>query len=763
MRITRLRLRNYRVFADELELEVPPGLVGVYGANGAGKSALVEAIPWALFGSSRTGNDQVRTSGVDDESVVEVELEHEGHLYSVRRTISGVNHTVRAQASADGHQVAEGVRDTNRYLRSVLGLDDTAFRASVFAEQKQLAAFASTTPARRRDLVLKLLGITPVDAARDRARREAKATHDDFARLRGLLPDLEALVTASEEARAAAATNHQAAERAGAELSDRRRALAEARRLHEELSVRAAEHESLVAEGREVRHQHDDVVARVARLEGELADLGEARARGAELAEAAKGLAACEARLRLVEEVRRVEAEAGKVMAAMARGPVPSEPDEAAAEQARSASESAQAALDTHRAVVAEVRRAHGQAAAVVGETNRLTGEADCPLCGQCLGSAFEQVQAHRLQELSEAEGRLAALTSHEAALVEAVRSMAVESKRATVEVDQARRARATWEQSQAAVQAAEQALAQARGRLDPPLQQGEEVALAAEIECRRHAAAERQRLQGRLERAPAAQAELEAQRSDVDSLAGRLDTLRQKVRSLAYSPESLATARSRLERAEQCQDEADQRARQAELAGARAEARAEESRRSLAAAQAQHVQLGELGEQARHLGRVAELLGAFRNELVGAVGPRLSRQAASLFAELTDAEYDELQVDPDTYAINICDQGVTYGLERFSGSETDLASLALRVAISEHLCFQSGGQIGLLVLDEVFGPLDADRKDRMLRALERLRGRFRQVLVVTHDDDVKDQLPAAIEVVKLPGRRATARLVERP
>ncbi len=49
--------------------------------------------------------------------------------------------------------------------------------------------------------------------------------------------------------------------------------------------------------------------------------------------------------------------------------------------------------------------------------------------------------------------------------------------------------------------------------------------------------------------------------------------------------------------------------------------------------------------------------------------------------------------------------------------------ALALRVAISEHLCFQSGGQIGLLVLDEVFGPLDADRKDRMLRALERLRG----------------------------------------
>src|SRR3954452_2741936 len=98
--------------------------------------------------------------------------------------------------------------------------------------------------------------------------------------------------------------------------------------------------------------------------------------------------------------------------------------------------------------------------------------------------------------------------------------------------------------------------------------------------------------------------------------------------------------------------------------------------------------------------------------------------------------------------------------MDRFSGSEVDLANLALRVAISEHVRFQSGGQVGLLVLDEVFGPLDADRKERMLLALERLRGRFRQVLVVTHDTDVKEQLPNAIEVVKLRGRRATARLV---
>ena len=135
----------------------------------------------------------------------------------------------------------------------------------------------------------------------------------------------------------------------------------------------------------------------------------------------------------------------------------------------------------------------------------------------------------------------------------------------------------------------------------------------------------------------------------------------------------------------------------------------------------------------------------------MASVGPRLAVQAAELFGELTDNEYDRLEVDTETYGLQICDSGVSYDLERFSGSEVDLANLALRVAISEHVRFQSGGTVGLLVLDEVFGPLDEERRSRMLLALERLKGRFRQILVVTHSMEIKEQLPNAIEVVKLP------------
>src|SRR5205807_2434764 len=75
--------------------------------------------------------------------------------------------------------------------RSILGMDDGAFRASVFAEQKQIASFSGQTPAERRKLVLQLLGITPVDTAKDQARKDGRMAMEQYTRARDLLPDVE--------------------------------------------------------------------------------------------------------------------------------------------------------------------------------------------------------------------------------------------------------------------------------------------------------------------------------------------------------------------------------------------------------------------------------------------------------------------------------------------------------------------------------------------------------------------------------------------
>jgi exonuclease SbcC len=281
-----------------------------------------------------------------------------------------------------------------------------------------------------------------------------------------------------------------------------------------------------------------------------------------------------------------------------------------------------------------------------------------------------------------------------------------------------------------------------------------------AALRAKREAAAQAERIRGRLVRRPTLEASLVVSRERAAAAEARVQTLRDKVRALSFDPAAVEAAAKAREGAHETMRLASQRVKESEAGAIRDRARAQAAAESLERGRDQHAKLAGLESDSRHVSRVADLLGEFRNTVVASVGPRLAVQAADLFGELTDHEYEQLEVDPDTYQLQIGDGGRLYGLDRFSGSEIDLANLALRVAISEHIHFQSGGSVGLLVLDEVFGPLDEDRKGRMLLALERLRGRFRQVLVVTHDAEIKEQLPSAIEVVKLPGRRATARVL---
>ena len=87
-------------------------------------------------------------------------------------------------------------------------MDDAAFRASVFAEQKQLTAFSLQAPNERKKLVLQLLGITPLDAARDLVAQGRADSHRSSSSARASCcptwPALEAAAADAEQQAAAA-------------------------------------------------------------------------------------------------------------------------------------------------------------------------------------------------------------------------------------------------------------------------------------------------------------------------------------------------------------------------------------------------------------------------------------------------------------------------------------------------------------------------------------------------------------------------------
>jgi len=96
---------------------------------------------------------------------------------------------------------------------------------------------------------------------------------------------------------------------------------------------------------------------------------------------------------------------------------------------------------------------------------------------------------------------------------------------------------------------------------------------------------------------------------------------------------------------------------------------------------------------------------------------------------------------------------GASYALERFSGGEQDLANLCMRIALSKVLARRSGMDARFIILDEVFGSQDADRRRALVEALRELDQEFVQVLIVSHFDDFMEHCGLQITVASDDGK----------
>ncbi len=120
---------------------------------------------------------------------------------------------------------------------------------------------------------------------------------------------------------------------------------------------------------------------------------------------------------------------------------------------------------------------------------------------------------------------------------------------------------------------------------------------------------------------------------------------------------------------------------------------------------------------------------------------PILSDLTSELVREVTDGKYDRVEFDSN-YGIEVFDGTEEhFSLATFSGGERDAIALCARIALSRMIGGQATSPPGFLVLDEVFGSLDRDRRTRlldMLGALATTGDSFQQMFIISHVDDVR-------------------------
>ncbi|MFL5762109.1 MAG: AAA family ATPase [Thermomicrobiales bacterium] len=252
-------------------------------------------------------------------------------------------------------------------------------------------------------------------------------------------------------------------------------------------------------------------------------------------------------------------------------------------------------------------------------------------------------------------------------------------------------------------------------------------------------AAATIRRIDLELKRRP----QLEAERQRVETAIARLDqektTAEQARAALGFDPLELEQATV----SEQAALDEERAALGAKNDAVLAQRGAETARDNLLADQERIIGLSQKAEQrqreADELQRMFREFNLFDQYVANKVTPELASHASALVAEVTEGKYVQIEFD-DNYGIRVFDGDEHFPLEEFSGGERDVIALCARLALSRIVGSQARRPLSFLVLDEVFGSLDRDRRERLLETLERLSGTaeaFRQLFIISHVDDV--------------------------
>ena len=198
----RLKLENFLSYRDEVELDLQGVEVAcLCGDNGHGKTALLDAITWALWGGARGRVYGGGGGGSPDELVhqgrpemsVELDFEVEGSTYRVVRKHqagtprrSGTPEWSLSVCTGSGYSLMEGgVRETGERIKHLLRMDYETFVRSAFLLQGQADRFTASRPAERKETLAEILGLRLYESLERRAREAARDSKGRIDRLMG--------------------------------------------------------------------------------------------------------------------------------------------------------------------------------------------------------------------------------------------------------------------------------------------------------------------------------------------------------------------------------------------------------------------------------------------------------------------------------------------------------------------------------------------------------------------------------------------------
>jgi exonuclease SbcC len=688
MKLRSLSLNLFRQHVSSY-IQFPDGLVGVIGTNGSGKTTIVEAIAFAIYGSRalRGRVEDVRTrtapakSGRGKKELdlrVELSLEHDGVVFRIERSLSDA----AIYVGGESQPVAVGSRDVSARISAIVGMTHEEFISTYCTEQKGLEFLSGKKGATEREkFIVRMMGYDRLEEVQEiirSDRKEKRAILTGFEASLGTKEEIEQRLEAENlelsairERHAEAQKTLQRAEGDFAAVREKMVKLDELRTrvLRERESVQSSQ-VRLEERGRRVK----DVISSIALAEEELARILKPLSASRDLDEAMSLV-----KRQLAGERERLIAknEEARVVELAWREGV----SKAAAER------------DMAKAQYAQLEKR-------IAKVGELEGGSDCPTCGQALGESFEQVRKHFQGEQ---------------------RSLAAKVR----DVER------TFKEINTAPESVSRIAAE-RGEIELKVKQGEAklqelnlcVQLHVKIESLRK---EREVVEGEIRLA-------EEHR--------RLAT--ERMADLRFSEDEYNREKGAFDASQRLVEVA--RLQRVRLEGEvnTKEALVERTKAELNKFIERQLEVDKLRRDVRLCDECDRMVTEFRKYVNASIRPRMAELASEYLTDLTDGRYTAVELAED-FTPTVVEDGEAKTV--ISGGEEDILNLCMRISLSHMLAERAGQHFSLLILDEVFGSLDEGRRGNVLALLEKLRTRFEQILIITHLDDVKDGVQHLIQV----------------
>lgn len=221
----RLRISGFLSYRDPVELDFDAfDLACISGHNGAGKSSLLDAITWSLFGEARGKSSEVINLNADVKAAeVALTFQHEGNTYRIQRTLPRNKSTVLEFQILDNRQSTTGdngqqsmvhgqgtwrpltektTRDTQARIESALRLDYETFVNASFFLQGKADQFTQQNAAKRKEVLSNILGLEAWEEYKNRTAEKRKAIEREVDEIDGRIAEIDAELSEEETRKA---------------------------------------------------------------------------------------------------------------------------------------------------------------------------------------------------------------------------------------------------------------------------------------------------------------------------------------------------------------------------------------------------------------------------------------------------------------------------------------------------------------------------------------------------------------------------------